>query len=207
MALLSIRYWRAPARQTGYLIVAERPLDPTACPGADPRLLVPGSAVFHKKPGPVDPSNSCNCWVYVPGACWSRPAGPSSTVQRRSATPWCTSPTRTPRRICRLGREQLPTQAEWDFAARGGLYGAVLAWGNEHFPDRRALANTWKGDFPWQTSTSTATRAPRPSAAGSPRHTRDGLVRRVSRSRWPRPNGGWGTLGEQSPAGQANPSI
>lgn len=136
--------------RTSYVSVAERPLDPADYPGADPALLLPGSAVFRPSSGPVDLRDNGNWWAYVPGACWNRPAGPGSTIEGRGNHPVVHVAYEDAATYAGWAGQELPTEAEWEFAARGDLESAVFAWGNEHFPDGRAMANTWQGEFPWQ---------------------------------------------------------
>ena len=137
-------------RATKYVTVAERPLDPEHYPEADPELLVPGSLVFRKTQGPVSLDDVRNWWEYVPGAYWRRPEGPGSTVNGRDRHPVVQVAYEDAEAYARWAGKELPTEAEWEFAARGGLEGAVFAWGDEQSPDGKAMANTWQGEFPWQ---------------------------------------------------------
>jgi sulfatase modifying factor 1 len=142
--------FRRFVKATGHVTVAERPLDPAAYPDADPELLVPGALVFHPTPGPVDLRDYRNWWTYVPGACWTHPEGPGSTLNGRERHPVVQVAYEDAAAYAAWAGKQLPTEAEWEFAARGGLEGAVFAWGDEFAPKGRMMANTWQGEFPWQ---------------------------------------------------------
>jgi sulfatase modifying factor 1 len=142
--------FRRFVRETGYVTFCERPLAAEDYPDADPALLVPGSLVFRKTSGPVDVRDFRNWWEYVPGAYWKRPEGPGSTVNGRDRHPVVQVAFEDAQAYARWAGKELPTEAEWEYAARGGLEGAVFAWGDEHFPDGNAMANTWQGEFPWQ---------------------------------------------------------
>ena len=142
--------FRRFVRETKYVTVAERPLDPEQYPDADPDLLVPGSLVFHGTAGPVDLDDYRNWWAYLPGAFWKRPGGKGTTVNGRDRHPVVHVACEDAEAYAAWVGKELPTESEWEFAARGGLEGAAFAWGDEHFPDGKAMANTWQGEFPWQ---------------------------------------------------------
>jgi sulfatase modifying factor 1 len=135
---------------TGYRTVAERPLDPALYPDPAPGMLVPGSLVFHMTDGPVDTRDPRNWWRYVPGACWKHPEGPGSTITGREAHPVVQVAYEDADAYAAWAGKSLPTEAEWEYAARGGLVAAEFAWGDEFTPGGRHMANTWQGPFPWR---------------------------------------------------------
>ena len=147
---VTVAEFRRFAKATGYVTVAERPLDPRDYPDADPDLLVPGSLVFRRTPGPVDLRDYTNWWAYVPGASWRRPDGPGSDCRGRERHPVTHVAYEDAESYAAWAGQELPTEAEWEYAARGGLDGAVFAWGDEFAPDGEMMANTWQGAFPWQ---------------------------------------------------------
>lgn len=134
---------------TGYVTLAERPPDPAGYPAADPSSLVPGSAVFRPTEGPVD-LLSLVWWHYVPGACWHRPEGPGSDVTERGDHPVTHVAYEDAQAYAAWAGKALPTEAEWEYAARGGLDGARFSWGDDELVDGRRMANSWQGEFPWQ---------------------------------------------------------
>jgi formylglycine-generating enzyme len=140
--------FRRFVRATGYRTVAERPLDPAYYPNADPALLVSGSMVFHKVRGPVDLRDMRNWWSYVPGASWRHPEGPRSNVSKRERHPVVHVAWEDVQNYAAWAGKDIPTEAEWEFAARGGLEGATFVWGNEERPRGRVMANHWQGEFP-----------------------------------------------------------
>ncbi len=142
--------FRRFVRATGYVTLAERPLEAADYPGADPGLLVPGSLVFRKSGGPVPLDDYRRWWEYVPGASWKRPGGPGSTINGRDRHPVVQVAFEDAQAYADWAGKCLPTEEEWEYAARGGLDGARFAWGDEHFPGGKPAANTWQGEFPWQ---------------------------------------------------------
>jgi len=135
---------------TGYVTVAERPLDPAQYPGADPALLHPGSLVFSQPDGPVDLRDPAAWWCYVPGAQWRHPQGPGSTVRGLRSHPVTHVAAEDADAYAAWAGKDLPSEAEWEFAARGGLDGAVYTWGDEDAAVPAAMANIWRGEFPWR---------------------------------------------------------
>jgi formylglycine-generating enzyme required for sulfatase activity len=148
--LVTVREFRRFVKSTGYVTVAERPLDPAAYPDADPALLVPGSLVFRPTRGPVDLRDHRAWWHYVPGACWHSPEGPGSDTYARASHPVTHVAYEDAASYAEWAGKALPTEAEWERAARGGLDRATYAWGDEPAPGGLPAANTWQGEFPWQ---------------------------------------------------------
>ena len=138
---------------TGYVTVAERPLDPADYPGAPAENLVPGSLVFTATPGPVDLRHISQWWTWTPGACWKRPEGPASSIDHRLDHPVVHVAHEDAAAFAAWSEADLPTEAEWEYAARGGLEGTAFTWGDETRPGGRIMANTWDGpDFPWRST-------------------------------------------------------
>jgi formylglycine-generating enzyme required for sulfatase activity len=135
---------------TGYVTLAERAPDPAMYPDADSSLLAPGSLVFAKPDGPVDLRDYRAWWAYVLGANWRRPEGPESNIDDRWNHPVVHVAFADVVAYAAWAGKAIPTEAEWEFAARGGLKDATYAWGEEFSPDGRAMANTWQGRFPWE---------------------------------------------------------
>ena len=144
------RQFAAFVADTGYETVAERPLDPDAFPGAPAENLVPGSLVFTPTAGPVDLHHLSLWWTWTPGASWRQPEGPASSTEGREEHPVVHVACEDAERYATWAGKALPTEAEWEYAARGGLDGATFVWGDEPEPPADRLANYWHGDFPWR---------------------------------------------------------
>jgi formylglycine-generating enzyme required for sulfatase activity len=136
--------------KTGHVTFSELPPNPDDYPGADPAMLRPGSLVFIKPDHKVDRRNIGNWWHYVFGADWRHPTGPESAITGRDLYPVVHVTFADAMAYAQWAGKILPTEAEWEFAARGGLDGADYAWGDEFTPSGKIMANTWQGEFPWQ---------------------------------------------------------
>ena len=136
--------------ETKYVTVAERPINPKDFPGAPKENLVPGSMVFRKTTGPVDLTRYENWWAWTPGANWRNPLGVRSSIHGMEQHPVVHIAYEDAETYAKWAGKDLPTEAEWEFAARGGLQGARFTWGDTDTQDSEPKANTWQGEFPWQ---------------------------------------------------------
>jgi formylglycine-generating enzyme required for sulfatase activity len=135
---------------TGYVTTAERALDPADHPGWPAALLEPGALVFSPPDQPVELGNPMAWWRYVPGANWQHPTGPASGIEGLGDHPVVQISPEDAEAYAAWAGGRLPTEAEWEFAARGGLDGAAYAWGETYDPVDGWKANTWQGAFPSQ---------------------------------------------------------
>lgn len=142
--------FRCFVEATAYVTVAERPLNPDDYPGALPELLVPGSVVFQQPPHRVDLHDSNTWWAYITGANWRHPEGPKSSLEGREEHPVVHVAYEDAEAYAAWAGKMLPTEAQWERAARGGLENTIYTWGNEFAPGGTLMANTWQGEFPWQ---------------------------------------------------------
>lgn len=135
-------------RATGYVTVAERKPDKAQYPGVPEDKLVPGAAVFHAPKEEVPLSDFLSWWSYVPGADWRHPEGPQSSIAGKEKHPVVQVCWYDAVKYAEWIGKRLPTEAEWEFAARGGLQGKDFSWGAEFLPQGRWQANIWQGTFP-----------------------------------------------------------
>jgi sulfatase modifying factor 1 len=146
------RQFKAFVKATGHITFAEIPPDPKSYPDALPHMLYPGSLVFAPPSRPVDLRNWGEWWTFQKGADWRHPHGPKSNINNHDKHPVVHISFTDALAYARWAGKDLPTEAEWEFAARGGLDGAEYAWGDEFTPGGKHQANTWQGEFPRQNS-------------------------------------------------------
>ncbi len=144
------RQFKEFVRATGHVTVAEIVPDARDYPGASLEMLYAGSLVFSPPNHPVDLRNWGQWWTFLRGANWRRPDGPKSNINVLDNHPVVHVAYADALAYARWAGKDLPTEAEWEFAARGGLEGAEFAWGDEFTPGGSYLANTWQGEFPHQ---------------------------------------------------------
>lgn len=133
---------------TGYRTMGEVPPDPRDYPGALPHMLYAGSMVFSPPREPVNLRFPSQWWAFVAGADWRHPYGPDSSLKGLDDHPVVHVAFADAQAYATWTGKELPREAEWEFAARGGLEGAEFAWGHVLDPEGRRMANIWQGEFP-----------------------------------------------------------
>jgi sulfatase modifying factor 1 len=137
-------------KATGYVTIAERKPKAEDFPGAPPENLVAGSVVFSPPDHPVSLNNFYQWWAYVPGANWRHPQGPKSDIRGKADYPVVQVAYPDAVAFAKWSGKRIPTEAEWEFAARGGLTGKPFVWGDEFRPNGKWMANTYQGQFPFK---------------------------------------------------------
>ncbi len=144
------RQFKQFVRATGHVTTAEIAPDPKDYPGALPHMLYAGSLVFVPPRSAVDLRDWSQWWTFLKGADWRHPYGPKSNVKRLDNHPVVHVSLSDALAYAKWAGRDLPTEAEWEFAARGGLDGAEFAWGEQFMPRGVQMANIWQGNFPLQ---------------------------------------------------------
>ena len=137
-------------KATGYKTVAEKRPDPKDFPGVPEENLVPGCSVFSPPDHDVSLDNHLQWWRYVPGANWLHPDGPNSNIKGKEKHPVVHIAWEDAAAYAKWAGKRLPTEAEYEFAARGGLDRKLYAWGDELKPNGKWASNIWQGNFPVQ---------------------------------------------------------
>ena len=162
------RKFREFIEATGYVTFAEIAPDPNDYPGALPHMLKAGSLVFSPPDRPVDLRNFANWWSFRFGANWRRPYGKGSSIRGLDDHPVVHVVYRDAAAYAAWAGKELPIEAEWEYAARGGLDQAEFAWGDELMPGGRHMANIWHGEFPYENLASDGYTRTSPVGAFSP---------------------------------------
>lgn len=134
--------------ETAYVTVAERQLDPADFPGIPADQLKPGSVVFIMPTKPSQGGSLTDWWQFIPGTSWREPFGPGSSIEGKDNHPVVHVAYEDALAYAKWAGRDLPTEAQWEYAARGGLENKAFAWGDEFRPDEKWRANTWQGMFP-----------------------------------------------------------
>ena len=154
------REYQEFVEETGYVTVAERVIDweelqqqlPPGTPKPAEEALAPGALVFRMTKGPVDLRRMDLWWIWVPGASWKHPEGPESHLEGRWEHPVVQVAWEDAVEYAKWAGKRLPTEAEWEYACRGGLKRKRFAWGEEERPDGKIMLNRWNGNFPYYNS-------------------------------------------------------